>query len=36
METFEGACMVGIESLKITSTVCPSGAYAPPGTLITC
>ena len=26
METFEGACMVGIESLKITSTVCPSGA----------
>lgn len=36
METFEGAAMVGIESLKITSTVCPSGATAPAGTLITC
>jgi len=35
-ETFEGLAMVGIESLKITSTVCPSGAYAPAGTLITC
>jgi hypothetical protein len=36
METFEGAAKVGVESLKITSTVCPSGAYAPAGTLITC
>jgi hypothetical protein len=36
METFEGAAKVGIESLKITSTVCPSGATAPAGTLITC
>lgn len=36
METFEGIAKVGIESLEITSTVCPSGAYAPAGTLITC
>ena len=36
METFEGACMVGVESLQITSTVCPSGTYAPAGTAITC
>lgn len=36
METFEGAAKVGIESLKITSTVCPSGTYAPAATAITC
>lgn len=35
-ETFEGAAMVGIESLKVTSTVCPSGEVAAPGTAITC
>ena len=36
METFEGLCKVGVESLQITSTVCPSGTYAPAGTAITC
>lgn len=35
-ETFEGAAKVGIESLKITSTVCPDGTYAPANTKITC
>lgn len=35
-ETFEGAAMVGVESLRIESTVCPSGATAERDTLVTC
>jgi lipoate-protein ligase A len=35
-ETWNGIAKIGIESLWITSTVCPSGATAPAGTLITC
>jgi hypothetical protein len=35
-ETFEGTAPVGIESLKITSTVCPDGTYAPAATAFTC
>lgn len=29
METFEGAAMVGVESIEVTSTVCADGTYAP-------
>ena len=36
METFEGAAMVGIESLEVTSTVCPNGAYPAGSTAFTC
>lgn len=36
METFEGIAKVGVESLVITSTVCPSGAYPAGVTAITC
>jgi hypothetical protein len=35
-ETWNGIGKIGIESLWMTSTVCPSGATAPAGTLITC
>lgn len=35
-ETFEGAAMVGVESIRVESTVCPSGATAERATLITC
>lgn len=36
LETFEAAAFVGVESLKVTSTVCYSGAVAAPATAITC
>ena len=35
-ETFEGTAPVGIESLEITSTICPDGTYAPTATAETC
>lgn len=35
-ETWNGIGKIGIESLWVTSTVCPSGATAPAGSLITC
>lgn len=35
-ETFEGLAKFGIEALRVDSTVCPSGATAPAGTVITC
>lgn len=35
-ETFEGIAKVGVESLEITSTVCPNGATAAPATALTC
>jgi hypothetical protein len=31
-ETFEAVAFYGIESLKITSTVCPNGVYSPAAT----
>ena len=31
-ETFEAVAFYGIESLKVTSTVCPNGSYAPAAT----
>ncbi len=36
METFEGICMVGHESLVITSTVCPNGSYPAGATAFAC
>jgi hypothetical protein len=35
-ETFEGIAKTGVESIKVTSTVCPNGATAGPATLLTC
>lgn len=35
-ETFESAAGVGVESLEITTTLCPNGAVAAPGTALTC
>jgi len=35
-ETFEAAAGVGIESLYITTTFCPNGQTAVPGTALTC
>lgn len=35
-ETFEGIAKIGAESLKVTSTVCPDGTYAPAASAITC
>lgn len=35
-ETFEAAAYIGVESLKITATVCPDGSTGGPDTLITC
>lgn len=35
-ETFENVAFIGVESLWITSTVCPSGTVANPATAITC
>lgn len=35
-ETFEGTAPVGIESLQVTSTVCPNGTYAPAASAFTC
>lgn len=35
-ETFENVAFVGVESLKVTSTVCPTGETGPTATAITC
>ncbi len=35
-ETFENIAFVGVESLAVTSTICPSGATGGPTTIITC
>jgi hypothetical protein len=35
-ETFEGTAPVGIESLEVTSTVCPNGSYPAGATAFTC
>ncbi len=35
-ETFENVAFVGLESLKITSTICPSGTGAPAASAYTC
>ena len=35
-ETFENVAFIGVESLWVTSTVCPSGTVANPATAITC
>jgi len=35
-ESFENVAKVGVESLEFTSTVCPNGAVAAPGTALTC
>jgi hypothetical protein len=35
-EVFRGLAMVGVESLKVISTVCPDGTYAPAGSAETC
>jgi hypothetical protein len=35
-EDFENVAFIGVESLALTFTVCPSGATAPKGTLETC
>lgn len=35
-ETFENAAFIGVESLQVTSTICPNGAVALPGTATTC
>lgn len=35
-ETFENIAFVGVESLKVTSTVCPTGETGPTATAITC
>lgn len=35
-ETFEGAALIGIESLKVTSTICPDGTVAAPETAFAC
>jgi hypothetical protein len=35
-ETFENVAFIGVESLWISSTVCPSGTVALPATAITC
>ena len=36
METFEGTCFTGVESLAITSDICADGTFAPDGTPIVC
>jgi hypothetical protein len=36
METFEAAAFVGVESLKVTSTVCENGTVAAPATAFSC
>ena len=35
-ETFENVAFIGVESLEVTSTLCPNGAVALPGTADTC
>ncbi len=35
-ETFENIAFVGVESLAVTSTICPAGSTGGPATLITC
>lgn len=35
-ETFEAVAFIGIESLKVTSTVCPTGETGPTATALTC
>lgn len=35
-ETFEGIAKVGVESIEVTSTVCPNGSVAAPSTALTC
>ena len=35
-ETFENIAYVGVESLAVTSTICPAGSTGGPDTLITC
>jgi len=35
-ETFENVAFVGVESLEVVSTVCPSGVVAQPATGVTC
>jgi len=35
-ESFENVAFVGVESLEVTSTVCPSGATGPVATALTC
>ena len=36
METFEAAAFVGVESLKVTSTVCQNGTVAAPASAFSC
>lgn len=35
-ETFENVAFIGVESLWVTSTICPDGTVAAPATAITC
>ncbi len=35
-ETFENVAFIGVESLWVTTTICPDGTVAAPGTAITC